>query len=72
MTTRETRAALAASVQATSTYELHAAGRPHCRKRAPVCPAGDALWADKLYTARELRHQRELDRAPAPGQVALW
>lgn len=72
MTSRETRTALAASQQATNTYEWHAASCPRCRKRSPVCHTGAALWAERLTALRELKESRALDAAPMPGKVALW
>lgn len=44
------------------------------RKRRPDerCPAGRNLLEDRQRTAAELKHQRELDKLPAPGQAPLF
>lgn len=45
---------------------------PKCSRRRERCKAGQRLW-DELTEARaRLAGQRLLDKAPAPGQGALF
>jgi len=72
MTSRETAAAAAMNRAANTEWGRHFKTCPRCRKLAPVCAKGTALWNLKVAASRNLAENRAADAKPMPGEVTLW
>lgn len=74
----ETTIARGEALAAQQKWDDHVHNCPTCsramgrRKPDELCRAGTAARTDKIETARELSHQRELDKQPAPSQEPLF
>jgi hypothetical protein len=74
----ETTLANAEARAAEGRWKWHKQGCPQCstaqraRKPTQMCPAGGGLYSERTAALGELIRQRELDKAPIPGQEMLF